>query len=210
MIKFVDYGVNYSSIFSDVSFKELELLHIDCEEKKIPFNPVVTAKTRRIAFVGLNAYFGADYLEAFHESNFTVWCQKRYNQKIFNVMDMYSMGASPSYMNNGGLYFTDFVKIVLPESHFTQEGAVKRLIASSPKLKTLFQSLLKKEIESLLSEQCRVFVCFGNAATTYFCDTLHQSLNINCETVGNRIKKSGYPESSSDKNSEIGSRSNLI
>jgi len=64
---FVDCDVNYSRIFNDISPDHLDSLQIDCEEKKIPFNSVITVKPSRIAFVGLNAYCGDDYLEAFQQ-----------------------------------------------------------------------------------------------------------------------------------------------
>jgi len=193
-VDFVDYGVNYSRIFNDISPNHLDSLQIDCEEKKIPFNPVITVKPSRIAFVGLNAYCGDDYLEAFQQPNFTVWCQSRYNTKIFNVMDMYLKQVTSSYMKNGGLYFTDFVKIVLPASHFIQESGVIALLGSSSELGDLFQSLLKGEIETLMSESCRLYICFGNKATDYLRETLSNQLDINCEEISDRIMEFRYRE----------------
>ncbi len=191
-MKFIDSGKNYSHIFDNISDVNLHSLYIDCVEKKIPFNPAVTKGDKRLAFIGLNAYCGDDYLDAYQQPNFTVWCQDRYNSKIFNVMESYLNQVNSTYMQNGGLYFTDFVKAVLPASHFIQENGVKKVITSSPELKKLFQLLLSEEIESLINEKCKVFVCFGNTATNYFISSLNDILNISCDSLTDRLMKFNY------------------
>jgi hypothetical protein len=192
-LRFYDGSAVYAipDVFNSFSSTEFKQLHIEQIERRIPFKPVVTNQRlpARLAFVGLNAYCSEDYREAVKQANFTVWCQARYNQKIFAVIEKYEILRLTADLGEGTSYFTDFVKVVLPDKQFKGTAGVVAVIKESEHLKSLFEDVLKQEIVGLAKEGCRAFICFGNEASYYFEEALNNCLKVVCRPVADRIKE---------------------
>lgn len=136
----------------------------------LPFNPAVTDShgAPSVAFFGFNAYCAERcYPAAKKEPNFAVWCQERYNTKLFNVMEMWKSGLCSEYQ--GPFYFTNFIKLVLRESLFMGERHVKKQLSLHCDCVRLFEKLAIGEIEQLKAGGCKIFICFGSAVYDGMC-----------------------------------------
>ncbi len=194
-MRFQDCSKFYNSpdIFQLLGKQSLALMHINSPDWKIPFLPVITRPDLpiRIAFIGLNAYCGNDNLEAIRQQNFTVWCQERYNSKIFTVIGLYESALQKNWGQHSS-FFTNFIKVALPEDHFKDEGSIRELLNQSPELRSLYENLLRQEIHHLVENGCRVFISFGNAASSHLRAVIDSSSDSNCSTVSGKIEKFIY------------------
>src|SRR5207245_11364352 len=64
-------------------------------------------------------------------------------------------------------YSSNVVKLGLLVRFYTQATQVQNALRSLPETTELFQMLLKQEVEQLIEQGCRVFVCFGSAAYNF-------------------------------------------
>ena len=180
-MRFYDCAAKYKhhNVFEKMSESDIRLLHLENTERRIPFYPVVTIPKAPIemAFIALNAYCGDDYGEAILHPNFTEWCQGRYNSgtKLQEVLSYYAAVCRLSNLGQGSLYYTNFIKAVLPQEHFKKASSVKTALRVSPSLKLIFQTLLTEEIKLLSKSECKVFVGFGQDASSYFGETIAQN-----------------------------------
>ncbi len=170
-MEFYDCGTIYHcpDIFGPLSQADITRLGVHSAQRRIPFIPVVTNPKLpiSIAFVGLNAYCGDDYLEAFRQPNFAEWCQERYEQKIFTVLEYYAAAMQAHSCQRGAFYFTNYFKIVLPQHLFQGEQAAVTALKSAPSAARAFDSALQREIHDLVIGGCRTVVSFGNWSAKY-------------------------------------------
>lgn len=159
-MKFIDYNKFLLKTISWDDIKEFsDEFHIT-QKSFLPFRPVINNSDNKIinSFIGLNAYSSLSYLESIKDKseNFTELVQTEYNSKIYSVIILYENGLRQDNCS----YFTDFIKIILPED-FSGEHNVINVINKSKNLHHLFLSLLKEEVLLLMKYGCENFVFFG-------------------------------------------------
>ena len=157
-------GIDYRKTISDAAplFSAAFETGCTCMDFLLPFNPVVTDLNSppSIAFFGFNAYCNEDYFpEAKKQRNFAEWCQGSYNRKLFNVMKLWQAGLNSQHQ--GAIYYTNFVKLVLRESLFTQAESVENRLSQYSDCAQLFEKLAISEVRQLKAKGCNVFICFG-------------------------------------------------
>ena len=167
VLRFYDCGSAYHrpNIFSKLSSRDIEQLHIVDVKRRIPFIPVVTDPRMPIstAFIGLNAYCGDDFVDAVNQPNFAEWCQERCESKIFSVLGLYANAFKEKRIPPSSFYFTNYFKAVLPEGLFKGESAVVSLLKSNKPLTNELDLILNLEMKDLIAAGCKAFVCFGNS-----------------------------------------------
>lgn len=166
---------NQPDVFATISDTDLKDLYFDVSERKIPFKPATTDEKLPIgaAFIALNAYVGNDYRSMFLKPNFIVSASKEHDTfvKLFNLMGIYQSGVPE--LEQKALYYTNFVKVVLPDHSFKKAEDVVHVLNRHNDLRSLFQKSLRTEIEELIKHGCRIFVCLGNHVSYYFKQALH-------------------------------------
>ena len=166
----IHYQDNCSSIIKKIPKVELKRLGINNSKFLLPSNPVVYPDHNniRIAFLGLNAYANdKDFLNASEYRNFTEWCQENYNGRFKTVMNLYNSNIDQKYFDDGAIYFSNFVKVVLREKYFKTAAQVEKVLANCQNSKKLFESVIKTEIHKLTNIGCKVFICFGDIVYEY-------------------------------------------
>lgn len=169
-MQLIHFGIDYRGQIASIPDHELRQLQISESKFLLPANPVVTGigAPIRVAFFGYNSACNElDFGDAQKERNVTEWCQANYNPKFKIVMGMWLEGLPYGYMGDGAGYYSNIVKLVLRERFYTRAAQVQTALRSLPETTKLFQMLLRQEVEQLIQQGCRVFVCFGSAAYNF-------------------------------------------
>jgi hypothetical protein len=179
---------NAISLLPEDDFARLEMQD---GSRRICFRPVITSPGDpvEIAFVGLASYCGHDYAEAVTQPNFTVWAQSRYNGKLVVVIEKYCSAIRTAGVGTGSAYFTNCVKVVLPQDQFAGASAVEEALTHSRRLDATSRKLLGQEIQHLIMQGCRAFVCFGNDALRHFRNAITGELQCTAHPIDSRVER---------------------
>ncbi len=178
-------GIDYRKTISDAAslFSAAFETGYPSTDFLLPFNPVVTdlKSPPSIAFFGFNAHCDEpDFPEAKQQRNFAEWCQGSYNQKLFTVMKLWRTGLNSRHQ--GAIYYTNFVKLVLRKSLFTEALTVEERLRQHLNCAQLFTNLAISEVRQLKANGCNIFICFGWAVYDWM-------LSVACATGVDLIRE---------------------
>ena len=181
------FNKNKTDVFQSISREDLQNLHMEDQEREGIFKPVTTDTRRpiRAALVGLNGYAGEDYHDFLAVPNPMVKACLEHRplvEKLPVVVEKYRLGVP--VLTDAAFYYTNFVKVYPPASKFKDAQSMDNLLKNCPHLTKLFCQYLTNEINDLVKDGCRVFICLGKDAAHYFSEALHSDVNIQCQTVG--------------------------
>jgi hypothetical protein len=164
-LNFEHAGTDYARAVTEAYEVLREPLAIHSPDSLVPFNPVTSDPllSPRAAFFGLNAYSG-HLAEACRHRNFFEWCQNNYNAKLFIVMNLWRERVCETPASRGSIYYSNFVKVVLPQALGKEAKVVERVLKRSPATVSLLTDLATEELARLKNSGCEIFVCFGVVA----------------------------------------------
>ena len=136
--------------------------------KRIFFKPVSTSENNtkhKIAFWGINAYSGKDYLLSFDESkSFGVEVEKDY-VALKEVISTYEDRLQLA----GQSYYTNVIKdVLLHENGFASAIKVWELLKNFPLFRKSIESIVWSEMQTLIFNGCDYFVFLGDLSWTVF------------------------------------------
>lgn len=168
-VKFYHAGRDYREALVDRAACLRRAFRLGDSQPIIPFNPVVTDVRAPVkaAYFGLSAYCrDADVVEALRQRNFAEWCQGSYNTKIFSVLGIWKRAITRDSIPSA-IYYTNFVKLVLPESNYFRATDVRTALRRNPDALEALTELAVEEIAWLQDNGCDYFVAFGWDAFNY-------------------------------------------
>lgn len=144
-----------------------------------------------IAFIGLKAYCGDDYRKVVRLPNFFVWAQHElgFSKTMKPIMDIYCSALRECELGEGTAYYTNYLKVVPPSSHFGPGGgaALDAAIGQADGLGWVCQRLMCDEVTALIANGCRTFVCFGILASDYFQSAMDKGFECTMKPAESRI-----------------------